>query len=464
MRAAIYTRISQDAEGEGLGVERQLKDCEELAASRGWTVVARYEDNDLSASTISTKVRPQYQAMLEEARAGSYDVLVAYSNSRLTRRPAEWIDLITLANSGKVQIATKASGQYDLTTADGRAVAMTIAIWDAAEAERVGERVSRAAKQRAENGIPQAGRHRLFGYNKDWTVNEEEAAVVKEAFTRRASGESTTAIAKDLTKRGIKTVAGNEWKSGTLSVTLTKHVYCGLRTYKGEVIGDSAVPALVDKELFDAAQANLANDKKGTNTRKYLLSGILLCSHCLSPMKGNPSNQMYRCSTTYGGCGRISVRIELADKYIFHAAMSRYGRIVGNAKTGGTQRDYKAEIEAVQKEVKRLQEGFAAEIYTLAEVTPLMKAKRVELKELEKQAAKQRGSMPKIQRQYMDWYRMNLSQKRAFIGDHIDNVVVYPSISRGNQPFNPGRLECHYPDGTKERLEAYVEYDPQTDD
>lgn len=464
MKAAIYTRVSQDADGEGLAVDRQLRDCQELAEAKGWTVVAEYEDNDISASTISKKERPEYQAMMAAAKEGHYDVLIAYSNSRLTRRPAEWIDLIALANSGKVQIATKVSGQYDLTTADGRAVAMTVAVWDAAEAERVGERVSRAARQRAENGIPQKGRYRLFGYNRDWSVNEDEQKHIVEAFERRAAGESTTAIAKDFTTRGILTVAGREWKSGTLGVTLTKPIYCGLREYKGEIIGKSAVDALVDKPLFDAAQKNLANDKKGTNARKYLLSGLLMCSHCASPFKGNPANKMYRCSTTYGGCGRLSVRIELADQYVFHAAMSRYAREVGNAKVGGSPRDFKSDIEAVMAEISRLQEGFQAGVYTPQEVTPLIKEKRAVLRDLEKQAAQARPSIPKIQRQYLDWYRLNLSQKRAFIGDYITDVVVYPAVSKGNQPFDPSRLEVHYPDGTKERLERYVDYDPAYDD
>lgn len=459
-RAVIYCRISEDATQEGLGVQRQEQDARTLCQQRGYDVAAVYVDNDLSASTISKKVRPEYQRMLASAQAGEVDVIVAYSNSRLTRRPAEWIDLINLANAGKVGIATVASGQHDLSTADGRAVAITIAAWDAAEAERTGERVARAAKQRAEKGIPQKGRHRLFGYTRDWQVYPEEADIVVEVFERRAKGESTTAIAKDLTKRGITTVAGNEWKSGTLGVTLTKPVYCGLREYRGEIIGPSAVPALVDKTLFDGAQKELANDKKGTNTRKYLLSGILLCAHCLSPMKGNPSNHMYRCSTTYGGCGRLSVRIQMADDYVFQAAMSRYASTVGNAKEGGPVRDYATEAKAAQDEIDKLQNDYRAEVYTLAEVQPLIRAKRAEVKELEKQAAKTRTSMPKIQRRYLDWYKMTLDQKRVFIGDHIRNVVVHPATGRGN----PDRLECHYLDGTKERLEKYEDIGPLDDE
>ena len=48
--AAIYTRASLDASGEHLAVQRQLTECRQLAAQRGWTVSKVYPDNSISAS------------------------------------------------------------------------------------------------------------------------------------------------------------------------------------------------------------------------------------------------------------------------------------------------------------------------------------------------------------------------------------------------------------------------------
>jgi len=47
LTAAIYTRISSDPNGTALGVKRQEADCRKLAAERGWTVSAVFQDNDL---------------------------------------------------------------------------------------------------------------------------------------------------------------------------------------------------------------------------------------------------------------------------------------------------------------------------------------------------------------------------------------------------------------------------------
>ena len=49
----MYTRISDDHTGQGLGVQRQLDDCLNLADRLGWEVVARFDDNDLSALTTA---------------------------------------------------------------------------------------------------------------------------------------------------------------------------------------------------------------------------------------------------------------------------------------------------------------------------------------------------------------------------------------------------------------------------
>lgn len=322
MRAAIYSRISSDAAQEGKGVERQREDCEALCAKRGYQVVEVFEDNDVSAAGAVKKERPRFNAMLKDAESGKFDVIVAYSNSRLSRRPAEWLGLINLAQQGKVQIATIASGQHDLTTADGRAVAMTIAIWDAAEAERTAERLKRQKAQRAAEGKAQGGRYRVYGYTRKWDVIDEEAAVVKEAFERRAKGESTTSIARDLSARGFRTVdfvcrahsenpqgmdacekckPGKPWNQGNLLKTLAKPGYAGLRLYNGEIIGHTSYPAIIDEATFHAANANLVKDAKGTNARRHLLSGFLVCSKCFSTMKGKDAS----------GSGPMCVRLPM---------------------------------------------------------------------------------------------------------------------------------------------------------
>jgi DNA invertase Pin-like site-specific DNA recombinase len=466
MRAAGYSRISEDVTEEGKGIERQRQDILALIERKGWTLVTKedapgeiYEDNDIGASTRSTKPRPDFDSMIARAKAGEIDVIVAYSNSRLSRRPAEWIDLINLANAGQVQIVTVASGQYDLSTADGRAVAMTIAIWDAAEVERLAERVARQKKQRAEEGKPQGGRYRTYGFERDWTLIPNELKAVAEMFERRAKGESMTAIGKDLTEKGILTSTGKPWRAGVISTTLANPLYAGLRKYNGEIIGkisqesiphvEGVYPA-VSEEVFNSVQDKLADDSKGTGARSHLGSGFLICKNCLTQMKGNAYTGNYRCSTNYGGCGKISVRIDQADLHLKAAVMQKHLQTLSRIKEAPkVVRDFAAEELAIQAEIKKLQDGYNAEIYTLREVQPLIKEQREKLKALEKEAtqATSKRGMQKEVKAYFDFVKMNLSQRRAFISGYIENVVVLPRGQKGNHVFQSKRLEFHFTDG-----------------
>ncbi|WP_439955096.1 hypothetical protein, partial [Klebsiella pneumoniae] len=50
MRVVIYVRISDDREGAGAGVSRQLADCLHLAERLGWGVLPDHKiENDTSA-------------------------------------------------------------------------------------------------------------------------------------------------------------------------------------------------------------------------------------------------------------------------------------------------------------------------------------------------------------------------------------------------------------------------------
>lgn len=95
--------------------------------------------------------------MLRDAEDGKFEVIVFYYTSRLTRRPMEYERLISLVDSHHVRLASVVSGEVDLTRADGRFVARVLASADAAEAERISERVARAARQRAEQGESHGG-------------------------------------------------------------------------------------------------------------------------------------------------------------------------------------------------------------------------------------------------------------------------------------------------------------------
>jgi hypothetical protein len=104
-----------------------------------------------------------------------------------------------------------------------------------------------------------------------------------------------------------------------------------------------------------------------------------------------------------------------------------------------------------------VQQGYEAGIYSLKEAQEQMRDLRAQIAALNKQAAQTKTKTGWVTRTFLDYYGMNLSAKRAFIGAFIDNVVVGPAISRGNQPFDPARFEVHFTDGQVLTLDGAID-------
>src|SRR5438270_12343967 len=118
MKAAIYARISQDRNGDQLGVQRQVQDCTALAEQRCWTIVGTYIDNDISA--YSGKRRPDYRRLLDDIRAGEVTAVIAWHPDRLHRRPVELEEFIEVVEAARCHVETVRAGEIDLATASRR--------------------------------------------------------------------------------------------------------------------------------------------------------------------------------------------------------------------------------------------------------------------------------------------------------------------------------------------------------
>ena len=119
-RAGIYARISSDREGDNLAISRQLADCEQLAGPKGWKVVERYVDSDISA--YSGRRRPEYVRMLDDIEAGVVEAVLVYHADRLHRHPRELEDFIDLCQRTETKLAT-VTGDVDLSTHEGQLIA-----------------------------------------------------------------------------------------------------------------------------------------------------------------------------------------------------------------------------------------------------------------------------------------------------------------------------------------------------
>lgn len=83
-RACLWLRVSTDNKSQDPALQRA--DLEGVCQQRDWEIVQVYE---VEESGFGKKPREQFQAMLEDARRGKFDVLVVWSLDRFSRE-GEW--------------------------------------------------------------------------------------------------------------------------------------------------------------------------------------------------------------------------------------------------------------------------------------------------------------------------------------------------------------------------------------
>lgn len=449
--AAIYCRISADREGEGLGVERQEADCRKLAESLGLRVAEVFIENDVSASTNSRKPRPAFDRMIEAVESGRVKAVVAYSNSRLTRRPRELEGLVELHQRTGVRIHTVVSGQYDLSTADGRLHARLLGSIDAAEAERTSERVSRAARQAAEAGKWHGG-PRPFGFEAGGVVvREVEAEALREGYRQVLAGASLASIARLWNGQGLRTGAHDkEWKIPSVREVLCSARYAGLRAYKGEILGEAEWEAIVDRETWDAVWTILRDParRRGTPSPRRLLTGVAVCGVCDGTVYGSGGSAEkpnYRCRTS----GHVARKSQPIDSYVTDVIVGRLSMpdaavlFQPKPKEATEQGGLQEQAQALRARLDSLATEFADGELTASQLRTASARIRERLEGIESKLATAQQVSPLAQFAGRDparvWETLDDDVKRAVI-DHLAVVRILPAL-RGSHRFNPDTVE-----------------------
>ena len=470
-RFAIYTRISRDRVGAGLGVERQQADCEALVKSLGGTVVEVYSDNDVSA--YSGKYRPGYETMMEAIRRGEIDSVAVWHQDRLLRRTMDLEHYIDVCQPLKVSTHTVKAGYFDLTTPAGRATAKTLAAWASYEVETSTDRVKAAKLQAAQQGKPSGG-NRPYGYAQNGLdIIEHEAVIVTEVIERFVDGESWRQIAFDLNARSIPTAKGNKWSSINVRNVAVRLRNIGIREHNGNQYPAQWTP-LIDDELWAKFQTALRQGRmlygSRSYTRKHLLTGFIFCGLCKERMtivsaqqRDGSYSPAFACrkKDQHGeirGCGKVKRRKDpiedlITDCVLYRLDMPDLGTML--AKRPEDEAKLNDAFKAKQEQELRVQEILAAYStgdMTMAEWKAAKQASQRKLETLNGQITRLIGRpkaprVPAGKTLQEAWEENGLEWRRKLLHSLIESIYVYPKqpgdgkIKYKNWIFNPDRVE-----------------------
>ncbi|WP_343955664.1 recombinase family protein, partial [Nonomuraea longicatena] len=459
LRAGIYARISDDREGRELGVTRQLDDGHALAIRITATVVDTYIDNDISASTRSQKVRPDFQRLIADIESGRINAIIYYSTSRLTRRPLENELIIQLVERYGLRLFTVTVGEVDLTTANGRMLARMLAAKDANEAEETAERVTRAQRQMREMGRPTGGPP-LRGYlNPDPTkgigylthVDHEAQSFIVGALTRILLGATLTTIIKWWNSSGFYTINGKPWVITTATRLLTNPRIAGLvavydtETKRHRIEGVGSWPPVVkDRVKWQAVFLKLtANTRKPEDlVRKHLGAGFVRCGICATLHRVTPSDHgtkkrwRYMCDTTRGGCGGTARAKPWLEQVIREYVAERI-RAEGDAPEDVPQDPpgsaYDADIATLEIRLAQVRQAATEGVMDIFDASGIMSDLRARIGDMRAQQAKvtidaQHAAMSG-EVALAEWLSDDLDtlgERRAIMARYVKAVMVHP--------------------------------------
>ena len=331
-RVALYARYSSDNQ-RAASIEDQMRICREQAKREKWKIVGTYKDAGISGASMI--LRPGIQALLQDAQAGQFDIVMAEALDRISRDQADVATFYKHLKFAGVPIVTLSEGEISELHVGLKGTMNALFLKDLAA------KTHRGIRGRVEDG--KSGGGLCFGYNVvkqldargdpirgDREINEVEASVVRRIFREFAAGIGPRTIARTLNAAGVPGPGGKLWSDTTIrghvkrgTGLVNNELYIGrliwnrLRYIKDPSTGKRVsrlnsesewiikdVPELriVDDELWHSVRvrqgeiaekfANVTeavrkhhknNRLNGTRRPKSLLSGLVLCGCCGGP-------------------------------------------------------------------------------------------------------------------------------------------------------------------------------------
>lgn len=213
-KAAIYARYSSDLQNPQ-SIDDQFRLCRNLAEREGWEIVAAYQDE--AASGASIRGREGIARLLNDARAGRFDIVCAEALDRLSRDQEDMAHIHKLLRFTEVAIHTVTEGRADELHIGFKGTMNALFLKDLAEKTRRGQR-GRVEKGRSGGGI--AYGYDVVFHDEDGAggrrINEQEVMIVRRIFRAFAAGETPAAIAAGLNRDLIPGPAGHPWGATTI--------------------------------------------------------------------------------------------------------------------------------------------------------------------------------------------------------------------------------------------------------
>lgn len=370
-KAILLGRVST----EGQDLDQQTVKLYEAAKRDGYT-----EDNIFciavkeSGISLAESEREGIAEMKKLIEGGEpIDCIYIYEVTRLARRGDVNFNVKQYLVDRKIQLVCL-KPEFRLLSSDGEVNQMAnvafgmLAVFAEQEMYNAKDRMNRGKQAAKERGQFVGGRLR-YGYRlnkyKRFDTYEPEAAIVREVFDMMCSGlHSYNSIAREMVERGEDGFKDLKQAFKKVQNILKGEAYCGgqVESEKGY---NYVYPAIIDKETYEKAQAQLAkNQLKPKRVYKHVFlgrgilkdyNGFTLCG------KKREKGGNYYAHSTHSNSG-LSIAAAPIDKALWIIAKAQYKNKVELEKALG-QDDMKERLLEVHGKLEAARAA-VAEIQT----------------------------------------------------------------------------------------------------
>ena len=244
MRVAIYIRVSTlDQALKGYSLDAQRHILEQWAKDHGHEIYAVYEDAGISGKDITH--RPALRQLLADAKKGSFDLILIWALSRLTRSVADLYNTWDLLRLHDIDIKSHTE-PFDTSTVIGRAMMGILGVFAQMVRELTAERVKAAMSERAAQGKRTC--NEVLGYDLDGPdslkINEAEAERVRYIFDRYLEYRNLSAVAELCSLKGYVGKRGRKFKAQHIKTILSRPIYAGYNSYMGQLYQGNHTPII----------------------------------------------------------------------------------------------------------------------------------------------------------------------------------------------------------------------------
>lgn len=283
--AVIYARYSSDSQSEQ-SIEGQLRVCQDFAKRNNIIILDTYIDRAMSGTNDN---RFDFQRMLKDSSKQQWNYVIVYKLDRFSRNKYESVvHKKTLKDNG---IKLLSAMEQIPDTPEGTLMEALLEGFNQYYSEELAQKVNRGIRESWIKGLYTGGAP-PFGYDvidRKFVINDYEAAIVKEIFTKYSQGYKACSIAIDLQKSCIRRKNGKLIDTKYLYYILHNPRYTGKVEHHG-VFYDNIFPSIISDELWIAVNAINESNKLAPSRKKeifdYILSGKLVCGYCNHRMSG----------------------------------------------------------------------------------------------------------------------------------------------------------------------------------